>query len=205
MSALKRLPEQQTAADPKISAWVSANAGSGKTAVLVDRIVRLLLGGAEPARLLCLTYTRAAAAEMSERLNARLGGWATAEPDELREELRALTGGAPDAAAMARARSLFALTLETPGGLKVQTIHAFCEAVLGRFPLEADVPARFSVIDDRTAGEIARAVQERLLLIAAGDPEGPLAQAISGVAERAGDLAGGAIVANAEARRDVGL
>jgi ATP-dependent helicase/nuclease subunit A len=136
-----------------------------------------------------LTYTRAAAAEMSERLNARLGGWATAEPDALREDLRALMGASPGPDDIARARSLFALTLETPGGLKIQTIHAFCEAVLGRFPLEADVPARFSVIDDRTAGEISRKVQERLLLIAAEDPESRLAIAVDRIAELAGDFA----------------
>lgn len=189
MNAPKRLPEQQIAADPANSVWVSANAGSGKTAVLVDRIVRLLLGGAEPARLLCLTYTRAAAAEMSERLNARLGGWATADDETLIEDLRALTGAKPVSADLGRARSLFALTLETPGGLKIQTIHAFCEAVLGRFPLEADIPARFSVIDDRTAGEMSRAAQDGLLRIAAADPDARIAQAIAAIAELAGDVA----------------
>jgi ATP-dependent helicase/nuclease subunit A len=189
MSAPKRLPEQQIAADPAASAWVSANAGSGKTAVLVDRIVRLLLGGAEPASLLCLTYTRAAAAEMNERLNGRLGAWATAADEALREELRALTGATPMAADLARARHLFALCLETPGGLKIQTIHAFCEAVLGRFPLEADIPARFSVIDDRTAGDMSRHVQDRLLRIAAAEPDGRIAQAIAAIAELAGDVA----------------
>lgn len=189
MTTPKRLLQQQIAADPSASAWVSANAGSGKTAVLVDRIVRLLLGGAEPARLLCLTYTRAAAAEMNERLNGRLGGWATASDKILNEELRALTGAAPSKADMARARSLFALCLETPGGLKIQTIHAFCEAVLGRFPLEADIPARFSVIDDRTAGEMSRDFQDALLRVAAAEPDGRIAQAIAAIADLAGDVA----------------
>jgi ATP-dependent helicase/nuclease subunit A len=201
MAAPKRLPEQQLAADPAMSIWVSANAGSGKTAVLVDRIMRLLLSGAEPSRLLCLTYTRAAAAEMSERLNARLGGWATMADAALSEELRALTGSPPDAAAMARARSLFALTLETPGGLKIQTIHAFCEAVLGRFPLEADIPPRFSIIDDRTAQEMSNAVQGHLLNLAAAEPEGPVARAVAALAELAGDQAFSKIFESLSAQR----
>jgi ATP-dependent helicase/nuclease subunit A len=186
MTPRARQPAQRQAADPLGSAWVSANAGSGKTAVLVDRIVRLLLIGAEPARLLCLTYTRAAAAEMADRLNGTLGAWATCEEPALRAALQALLGRPPGGDEVKRARSLFALTLETPGGLKIQTIHAFCEAVLGRFPLEADVPQPFSVIDERTAGELTRAIRERLLERAAAAPDSALARAVARVAELGG-------------------
>jgi ATP-dependent helicase/nuclease subunit A len=187
MSAPSRLKEQREAADPGLSAWVSANAGSGKTAVLVDRIVRLLLGGAEPARLLCLTYTRTAAAEMNERLNQRLGAWATMPLDRLRAEIETVTGASPSGTEIARARSLFALALETPGGLKIQTIHAFCEALLGRFPLEAGVPARFTVLDDRTAGELADGIRERILARAAAEEGGPLAAAVARIGDLGGD------------------
>jgi ATP-dependent helicase/nuclease subunit A len=195
MSAPNRLKEQREAADPDLSAWVSANAGSGKTAVLVDRIVRLLLNGAQPARLLCLTYTRTAAAEMNERLNQRLGGWATMPLTQLKAELEAVTGTPPSDAELRRARSLFALALETPGGLKIQTIHAFCEALLGRFPLEAEVPARFSILDDRTAGETADSIRERILTQAAADPTGPIGQAVARIGELSGDGAIGDIFA----------
>ncbi|MDT8345537.1 MAG: double-strand break repair helicase AddA, partial [Thermohalobaculum sp.] len=143
---------QIEAADPAVSAWVGANAGSGKTRVLTQRVARLLLAGARPERILCLTYTRAAAAEMQTRLFRMLGGWAMAPDGELGADLAALDGSpAPiaDPARLARARTLFAAALETPGGLRIQTIHAFCDALLRRFPLEAGVSPRFEVLDDR--------------------------------------------------------
>ncbi len=145
-------PEQIAAADPRVSAWVGANAGSGKTRVLTQRVARLLLAGAEPERILCLTYTRAAAAEMQNRLFAMLGGWAMAPDDRLGAELAAIAGTTEpvaDPGVLARARRLFARALETPGGLKIQTIHAFCDALLRRFPLEAGVSPRFQVLDER--------------------------------------------------------
>jgi hypothetical protein len=129
-------PDQRRAAHPGASSWVAANAGSGKTAVLTDRVARLLLAGSEPARILCLTYTKAAAAEMQTRLFARLGQWAMLDDIPLKQELTDL-GEPPEAltpARLARARTLFARALETPGGLKIQTIHAFCDALLRRFP-----------------------------------------------------------------------
>ncbi len=142
---------QRKAADPDISAWVSANAGTGKTHVLVDRVARLLLAGAEPSRILCLTYTKAAAAEMETRLFNRLGAWSLQPDRDLRAGLKELHGGRPDKDALARARRLFARALETPGGLKIQTIHAFCQSVLKRFPLEADVPVGFRSLEEETA------------------------------------------------------
>ncbi|MBU2957190.1 double-strand break repair helicase AddA [Paracoccus sp. 1_MG-2023] len=137
------------AADPLRTTWLTANAGSGKTRVLTDRVARLLLGGTAPERILCLTYTKAAATEMQNRLLARLGRWAMLPEDALREELASLgEDRAPD---LPEARRLFARAIEAPGGLKVQTIHSFCAALLRRFPLEAGVPMGFAELDDRSA------------------------------------------------------
>ncbi len=148
---------QNTAADPQYSAWVSANAGSGKTYVLTRRVVRLLLSGVEPSRILCLTYTKAAAANMQIRVFADLAGWATMPEPALRAQLREIEGTAPSPEKLARARRLFAMAVETPGGLRIQTIHAFCEKLLHLFPLEANVPASFEVLDETQGGELRRA------------------------------------------------
>lgn len=142
---------QGLAANPAYSVFVTANAGSGKTKVLVDRIARLLLEGSKPSAFLCITYTKAAAAEMQRRLFERLGGWCVASDDQLAEDLAAL--GAPRAN-LAAARALFARALETPGGLKIQTIHAFCERLLARFPLEAGVPPGFDIADEARAAAL---------------------------------------------------
>src|SRR5215813_12803102 len=139
---------QAAAADPAASAWVSANAGTGKTHVLTMRVLRLLLAGAPPERILALTYTKAAAAEMSKRVFARLAEWVSIDEAGLKRKLAGLLGRSPSPEELERARQLFAIAIETPGGLKVQTIHAFCERLLQRFPLEAGVPAGFSILDD---------------------------------------------------------
>ena len=139
---------QRRAADPAHSVFVTANAGSGKTKVLVDRIARLLLEGSKPSAFLCITYTKAAAAEMQRRLFERLGGWCVADDAKLAEDLKKLGVANPD---LGRARALFAQALETPGGLKIQTIHAFCERLLARFPLEAGVPPGFDIADEARA------------------------------------------------------
>lgn len=145
---------QRLAADPASSVWVSANAGAGKTHVLTARIVNLLLRGVRPSAILCLTFTKAAAAEMRERLAKLLAEWATCDDAALRAALVERIGRAPDAREMGRARVLFASVLEAPGGLRVQTIHAFCESLLKRFPLEARVPPHFSIADDVAAGAL---------------------------------------------------
>ena len=142
---------QGQAADPAYSVFVTANAGSGKTKVLVDRIARLLLGGAKPSAFLCITYTKAAAAEMQRRLFERLGAWCVADNATLAQELEKL--GAANAN-LSTARALFAQALETPGGLKIQTIHAFCERLLARFPLEAGVPPGFDIADEARAAAL---------------------------------------------------
>src|SRR5437762_1828698 len=128
---------QQLAAHPHHSAWVAASAGSGKTKVLTDRVLNLLLEGCVPERILCLTFTKAAAAEMANRVRSRLGEWAILPDHELQDVLKKLQGNAPSGEKIERARTLFGLTLDTPGGLKIQTIHSFCQSLLKRFPLEA--------------------------------------------------------------------
>ena len=132
---LKASMAQRAASDPALSAWVNANAGSGKTHVLVDRVVRLMLKGTEPSRIMCLTFTKAAAAEMANRLFERLSTWIALDDAALTGVLDQM--GAPDADAvlLERARQLFTRALDTPGGLKIQTIHAFCERVLQLFPV----------------------------------------------------------------------
>ncbi len=148
---------QVRAADPTRSTWVSANAGSGKTRVLTDRVARMLMAGTDPARILCLTYTKAAAAEMQNRLFRRLGEWAMQPAEKLRASLAELGVEGPiDDASLSRARRLFAQAIETPGGLRILTIHAFCAALLRRFPLEAGVSPAFTEMDDR-AGLLLRA------------------------------------------------
>ncbi|HEY8382255.1 MAG TPA: double-strand break repair helicase AddA [Microvirga sp.] len=154
---------QRRASDPRVSAWVSANAGAGKTKVLTDRVVRLLLAGAPPGRILCLTFTKAAAANMAIKVFERLGKWVTLNDEALRADLAELQGEAPDAATMRLARRLFARAVETPGGLKIETIHAFCERLLHLVPFEANVPARFAVLDEAQVEEaIDRAIDNVL-------------------------------------------
>jgi ATP-dependent helicase/nuclease subunit A len=142
---------QITAADPGRNTWLSANAGSGKTRVLTDRVARLLLNGVEPQRILCLTYTKAAASEMQNRLFRRLGEWAMKPDAALVDALHALGEDDLSPPRLARARQLFARAIETPGGLRIQTIHSFCSSLLRRFPLEAGVPTGFAEMDDRAA------------------------------------------------------
>ncbi|KQB14621.1 double-strand break repair helicase AddA [Rhodobacter capsulatus] len=162
---------QVQAADPAASTWLAANAGSGKTKVLTDRVARLLLAGTEPQKVLCLTYTKAAAAEMQNRLLKRLGDWAMLPDADLRAQLAALGECGPlDGESLARARRLFAQAIETPGGLKIQTIHAFCGALLRRFPLEAGVSHGFAEIDDRTAARMREEVLEEI----ASGPDRPV-------------------------------
>ncbi|KAF0117967.1 MAG: addA [Hyphomonadaceae bacterium] len=153
--------KQREAADPYVSAWASANAGAGKTKVLIDRIARLLLTGVSPDKILAVTYTKAAAAEMTTRLFQTLGDWTVAQDDALREKLRHLDPNLEiDTGLLSNARRLFARALETPGGLKIQTIHAFCQTILKRFPIEAGVAPGFEVIDDVAASDLkARAYE----------------------------------------------
>lgn len=188
-------PEQRAAADPAASAWVSASAGSGKTYVLTRRVLRLLRNGVPPGRILCLTFTRAAAAEMTERVFAALGEWAVMDDAALAAALAELDGAGPGPADLARARRLFATALETPGGLKIQTIHAFAERVLHRFPFEANVAAHFAVLDDIEAQALREAALAAVLTRAGAAPEAALGAALDRVAAYAGDARFGELIA----------
>jgi len=148
------LKKQRTAADPSRSIWVSAHAGSGKTYVLAQRVLRLLLNGVPPSHILCLTYTKAAAANMSARVYENLAQWVLLDDNELIKVIEATGASRPSKMDLLFARQLFARAVETPGGLKIQTIHAFCERILHLFPFEANVPAGFSVVDDVLRAEL---------------------------------------------------
>jgi ATP-dependent helicase/nuclease subunit A len=160
---VERLERRMNAADPRTSAWVAANAGAGKTHTLAARVTRLLLAGARPERILCLTYTKAAAAEMAERLFNQLGQWSMLGDGALAEKIAALGAEPGGKEELRAARRLFAKALETPGGLKIQTIHAFCQYVLTRFPLEAGVAPGFRVLDERSSAELMAAARARVL------------------------------------------
>lgn len=160
---------QRRASHPQASVWVAASAGSGKTKVLTDRVLALLLHETRPERILCLTFTRAAAAEMAVRINQRLASWAT-EPDEMvRGEIQSLLGKMPDDDRLDHARRLFALVLDVPGGLKIQTIHSFCQSLLARFPLEAGIPPHFEAMDERSAAEMMLTARDTVLIAARHD------------------------------------
>ncbi|WP_170606545.1 double-strand break repair helicase AddA [Ruegeria arenilitoris] len=162
MSALHDATQRQVqAARPDASTWLAANAGSGKTRVLTDRVARLLLDGVQPQHILCLTYTKAAASEMQNRLFKRLGEWAMLADDQLLEQLTDLgVEGHISPQRLAQARTLFARAIEAPGGLKIQTIHSFCASLLRRFPLEAGVSPQFSEMEDRAAALLREEILE---------------------------------------------
>jgi ATP-dependent helicase/nuclease subunit A len=170
---------QMRAATPGISAWVSANAGSGKTHVLSQRVVRLLLNGTPPSAILCLTYTKAAAAEMSLRIFDILAKWSQMTDEALYDELSKTEDLPTNSKRIAFARTLFASALETPGGLKIQTIHAFCESLLHRFPLEANVAGHFQVLDDAAAEELQEEARSRLLNMVANESKKPVSIAVA--------------------------
>ena len=172
---------QVQASNPADTVWLSANAGSGKTRVLTDRVARLLLRGVEPQHILCLTYTKAAATEMQNRLFRRLGEWAMKPDAELHRALADLgddTRHAPGA--LAKARQLFARAIETPGGLRIQTIHSFCATLLRRFPLEAGVSPQFTELDDRAARLLRENIIEEMAEFRAPDVMAEVARAYTG-------------------------
>jgi ATP-dependent helicase/nuclease subunit A len=175
---------QLKASDPAATAWVNANAGSGKTHVLVDRVIRLMLAGTEPSRIMCLTFTKAAAAEMANRLFERLSKWIALEDDALAAELAKLDSPRAGKALLERARQLFTRALETPGGLKIQTIHAFCERVLQLFPVEAGVVPHFTMLDDREALGLLQSARNAVLQSAKSDAGSVIGAALLDVANR---------------------
>ncbi|MCQ9155102.1 double-strand break repair helicase AddA [Acidomonas methanolica] len=184
LPAVQAARTQNEASDPLVSAFVSASAGSGKTKLLIDRLLRLmlpvmsahpetgealLLPGGEPGRIQCLTFTKAAAAEMANRLQTRLGKWVSLPDDALDAELAGLdVPVTPDS--RRAARELFVRVLDLPGGMKIGTIHAFCQSLLRRFPLEAAVNPHFTLLEDADAALALNAAIERELAAAASDP-----------------------------------
>ncbi len=170
---------QIEAADPDVSAFVSANAGSGKTYVLAQRVINLLLRGIDPAKILCITFTKAAAANMANEVFKRLAAWTALDDSALDKQIELNTGHKADAAQRARARRLFASALETPGGLKVQTIHAFCTRLLHQFPFEANVAARFTVLDEATTTQLLDRLTLDVLLEASVNSESALGRALA--------------------------
>ncbi len=171
-------PEQKTASNPAASAWVGANAGSGKTHVLVDRVTRLMLAGVDPMSILCLTFTKAAAKEMANRLHERLGEWVGLSDASLVQRLRQMGNDDAGPHTLARARRLFTTALETPGGLKIQTIHAFCERILQLFPVEAGFAPGFAVLESSQSKQLLREARDHVLRQAQTDAASPLAQAL---------------------------
>jgi len=176
---------QRRASDPEFSVWVEASAGSGKTKVLTDRVLRLLLAGVQPGRILCLTFTKAAAAEMANRVSARLAAWASQPAADLDAELARLQGRAPEVAEIATARRLFAAVLDAPDGLRIETLHGFCQGLLRRFPVEAGVSPTFDVLDERRAAEMLRRARETVFRTAA--PGSDLDRAIGAITDLVSD------------------
>lgn len=154
---------QHLASSPEHSVWVAASAGTGKTKVLTDRVLRLLLQGVPPEKILCLTFTNAAAAEMASRIQKRLGEWVMLPEAMLIRQLEQLTGTMPLPSLVVRVRMLFSEVLEAPEGLNIQTIHAFCQSLIHRFPLEAGVSPASQVIDEAIARELLEEAKLRLL------------------------------------------
>jgi len=193
---------QQRASNPAASAFVSANAGSGKTHVLVQRVIRLLLDGVAPEKILCITFTKAAAANMAERVFTTLGHWVTLDDDELNAAIREVGIAHPTARLRRDARKLFACALETPGGLKVQTIHALCTRLLQQFPFEANVPARFAVLDDRDQTEMMERANLAVFLEASRHPDSATGRALMTAMASAADVTFKDVVREACLSRD---
>ena len=200
--APRMTPAQHRASDPAASVWVGASAGTGKTKVLTDRVLRLLLGGTVPERILCLTFTRAAAAEMALRITRDLARWTVAADDALAASLKVLTGAEPAQATLDRARRLFAAVLDVPDGLKIQTIHAFCQSLLRRFPLEAGVAPNFEIADERMSAALLSAARARLLSNARPGIDDALASALATMTAVTGEEGFGALLANVSRERD---
>jgi len=193
--------EQHKASNPDWSAWASANAGSGKTHVLTQRVIRLLLQGEDPAKILCITFTKAAAATMATRVFNTLAAWTMLDDEALTQAIRDI-GVAPNAGALGRARRLFALALETPGGLKVQTIHAFCTRLLHQFPFEAGVAAGFEVLDDATQSELLEQLSLDVMLEGAANPDTATGRALEIAFTAAADQTFRDLIREAVGKRD---
>ena len=193
---------QARASDPAASSFVSANAGSGKTHVLVQRVIRLLLGGVAPEKILCITFTKAASANMAERVFSTLGHWVTLDDAALDAAIHEAGIAHVTRALRKSARQLFACALETPGGLKVQTIHALCNRLLQQFPFEANVPARFAVLDDRDQNAMMERANLAVFLEASRNPDSATGRALRTAMASAADISFKDVVREACLSRD---
>jgi ATP-dependent helicase/nuclease subunit A len=178
---------QRVASNPEASVWVNASAGSGKTSVLTSRVMRLLLSGVKPEKILCLTYTRAGAAEMANRITATLSKWAVCSDEDLEADLFHLQDAKPSQTQTLEARRLFAQVLSCPGGLRIRTIHSFCQEILSRFPIEAGLPPHFALIEGQELDVLKKEVLDDLLREAALAPESDLARTLSTLVDAQGE------------------
>lgn len=178
---------QKTASDPGRHIWLSASAGTGKTQVLAARVWRLLLNGTDPGAILCLTFTKAGAAEMSERITSRLARWVRASDTELAADLEAL-GENISPAGREKARQLFAKVLDAPGGgIRIQTIHSFCQSLLAAFPMEAGLVPGFRPLDQREEAVLAREALAEMLVDAVRDGRDWIVDAVGALSLRLGE------------------
>ena len=206
MSRSLAIPEslrqrQTRASNPKTSAWVSANAGSGKTHVLTQRVLRLLLDGTPPAQILCLAYTKAAAANMADRVFSKLAQWTSLSDGALAKAIVESGADAPGPSDLIFARQLFARTIESPGGLKIQTLHAFAERLLRLFPFEANVPAHFNVLDESDSKRLLLEARDAALVELGASSES--AAALDLVARESGPTTFDALLTEALGRAEI--
>lgn len=162
--------KQRLASTPSQSVWVDASAGTGKTKVLTDRVLRFLLQGIAPSKILCLTFTKAAASEMQHRIFESLSKWSTCSRQTLIASLEDLLGRMPSPQESQKARRLFFQLIDDPYGLKVLTIHSFCQHLLARFPLEADLPVKASLIDQDDQNALLQEATDKLIVAIDQDP-----------------------------------
>lgn len=184
---IKTRQGQATASDPHNTVWVSANAGSGKTHVLSQRVIRLLLDDVAPSKILCLTYTKTAAAQMENRVFERLAAWTALDDAKLSDAIFEIESKRPNEQRLKAARNLFARALETPGGLQIQTIHAFCTSVLKRFPLEANIAGHFELLDDATDAFIREEAKRQITIQAYRGGDEELSSAFETVLDAGGE------------------
>ena len=193
--------QQEAASDPGVSVFVSANAGTGKTKLLTDRVLRLMLDGSPPESILCVTYTRAAAAEMQNRISARLAEWTVMTSDDLAKDLGRMGIAVPSQSMLRNARSLFAEILDSDDGPRIETVHSFCQSILRRFPIEAGIVPNAELADELEQTRLK--IQVRQSLMQSGDPA--IQGAIAILAEQTGEGSADELLANlvrAERRLD---
>ena len=206
--SLDATSRQRLASNPDRSAWVGASAGSGKTKVLTDRMLRLLLPredgrpGTRPDKILALTFTKAGANEMALRLSQRLSRWAVLPDEKLSLELLELMGRTPGDHECDAARRLFASVVDTPGGLHIMTIHSFCQSILGRFPVEAGLAPGFSLLDEEQAKSLLDRARIEILTESQTDRGSPLSTAIETISAQLQEEAFTALLRNILAERN---